>query len=186
MRKLKLAELNRAGLEEYKIKVKFPIVVVLDNIRSAMNVGSFFRTADGFSMEKIYLCGISAIPPHKEINKTAIGADLSVEWEYIENVRDCIIELKALNYKTVGIEQTDISTMLSDFMPSENTKYALVFGNEVDGISDQILDLLDFAIEIPQFGTKHSFNVSVAGGIVIWDFISKLKQNENLLNGKVN
>lgn len=177
MRKLKLAELNRSGLEEYRIKKKFPIAVVLDNIRSAMNVGSFFRTADGFSLEKIYLCGISAKPPHKEINKTAIGADLSVEWEYIENVKDCITELKSKNYKIAGIEQTDKSIMLNDFIPTEKTKYALVFGNEVDGISDSILELLDFALEIPQFGTKHSFNVAVAGGIVSWDFISKMRQN---------
>jgi len=174
MRKLKLAELNRSGLEEYRIKNKFPIAVVLDNIRSAMNVGSFFRTADGFSLEKIYLCGISAKPPHKEINKTAIGADLSVEWEYIENVKNCITELKSKNYKIAGIEQTDKSIMLNDFIPTEKTKYALVFGNEVDGISDSILELLDFALEIPQFGTKHSFNVAVTGGIVSWDFINKM------------
>jgi len=177
MRKLKLAELNRSGLEEYRIKNKFPIAVVLDNIRSAMNVGSFFRTADGFSLEKIYLCGISAKPPHKEINKTAIGADLSVEWEYIENVKNCITELKSKNYKIAGIEQTDKSIMLNDFIPTEKTKYALVFGNEVDGISDSILELLDFALEIPQFGTKHSFNVAVTGGIVSWDFINKMRQN---------
>jgi tRNA G18 (ribose-2'-O)-methylase SpoU len=180
MRKLKLTELNRTGLAEYKIKDKFPIVVVLDNIRSAMNVGSFFRTADGFSLKKIFLCGISAQPPHKEINKTAIGADLSVEWTYVENVRDCITELKAKNYKIVGIEQTDKSIMLNDFLPSRNEKFALVFGNEIDGISDSILDLLDFAVEIPQFGTKHSFNVSVAGGIVIWDFVSKMMQSKML------
>lgn len=177
MRKLKLAELNRDGLEEYRIKEKYPISIVLDNIRSAMNVGSFFRTADGFSLEKIYLCGISARPPHKEINKTAIGADLSVDWNYEENIRDCVTELKSKDYKIIGVEQTDKSIMINDFLPSENTKYALIFGNEVDGISDQILDLLDYALEIPQFGTKHSFNVSVAGGIVIWDFINKMMKS---------
>jgi tRNA G18 (ribose-2'-O)-methylase SpoU len=142
-----------------------------------MNVGSFFRTADGFAVEKIFLCGISACPPHKEISKTAIGADNTVEWEYIKDVYECVIHLKKQNYDIVGIEQTDASIMLHNFIPGKNKKYALLFGNEVEGISDSVIDTLDIAIEIPQFGTKHSLNVSVAGGIVIWEFIRKIQGN---------
>jgi len=175
MRKLKLKELNRIGIEEFKIKEKLPIVLVLDNIRSAMNVGSFFRTADAFALEKIYICGISATPPHKEINKTAIGATDSMSWEYKKTTRECILELKNQGYIISGIEQIDTSIMLQDITPDKSKKHALIFGNEVDGISDDILDLLDNAIEIPQFGTKHSFNVAVSGGIVLWHFVNGLK-----------
>jgi 23S rRNA (guanosine2251-2'-O)-methyltransferase len=174
MKKLKLNELNRAKIEEYSKQEKFPVVIVLDNIRSAMNVGSFFRTADGFGIEKICICGISACPPHKEISKTAIGADHSVDWEYKSDIVICIKELKKSGYLVLGIEQTDSSIFLNDFSPVKDNKYAFVFGNEVDGISDDILPIIDLAIEIPQFGTKHSFNVAVAGGIVLWDYVSKM------------
>lgn len=178
MRKLKLKELNRIGIEEFKSKEKLPIVLVLDNIRSAMNVGSFFRTADAFAVEKIYICGISATPPHKEINKTAIGATDSMDWEYKKTTRECILDLKDKGYIITGIEQIDSSIMLNEINPNSNQKHALIFGNEVNGISDEILDLLDLAVEIPQFGTKHSFNVAVSGGIVLWHYFnsnSKLK-----------
>ena len=177
MRKLKLKELNRADIDEFREMDKFPVVLILDNIRSAMNVGSFFRTADGFALEKIFICGISACPPHKEINKTAIGADNSVAWQYFQDVFECVEDLRNKGYKIIGIEQTDASVFLNDFVPDKTEKYAFIFGNEVDGISDKILELLDFAIEIPQFGTKHSFNVSVAGGIVIWDYVSKIQKS---------
>ncbi len=170
MRKLKLKELGRISVEEYKNREKTPIVLVLDNIRSAMNIGSFFRTADAFAIEKIYICGISATPPHKEINKTAIGATESVDWEYYKTTRQCLMDLKDKGYIINGIEQTDQSVMLNEFVPDKDKKYALVFGNEVSGISDDVLDLLDLSLEIPQFGTKHSFNVAVSGGIILWHY----------------
>ncbi len=170
MRKLKLKELKRISVEEFKNKKKTSVVLVLDNIRSAMNVGSFFRTADAFAIEKIYLCGISATPPHREINKTAIGATDSVSWEYVKTTKDCLVDLRKQGYHISGIEQTDNSVMLQDYKPEKGKKYALVFGNEVNGISDDIMEDLDDAIEIPQFGTKHSFNVSVSGGIILWHF----------------
>jgi len=173
MRKLKLEELNRHDIESFKEKSKNPLVIVLDSIRSAMNVGSFFRTADAFALEKIVLCGISALPPNREITKTAIGATESVDWVYQENIETAINNLKSQEYTIVGIEQTNQSILLEDFVP-EHQKYALIFGNEVDGISDEILGYLDVCIEIPQFGTKHSLNVSVCGGVVIWDFLNKM------------
>lgn len=178
MRKLKLQELGRINNQEFKESKKTSIILVLDNIRSAMNVGSFFRTSDGFAIEKIFLCGISATPPHKEISKTAIGAEESIEWEYKKDIEECVSELKKEGNIIVGIEQTDSSVMLNEFNPDIDSKYCLIFGNEVDGISENILQYLDLAIEIPQFGTKHSFNVSVAGGIVLWDFVNKLKFND--------
>lgn len=171
MRKLKLKELGRIGIDQFKDQEKNSIVLVLDNIRSAMNVGSFFRTADAFALEKIYLCGITAKPPHKEINKTAIGATDSMDWEHKSTTKECLQQLKEQGYIITGIEQTDKSKMLQNIYPSKDKKHALVFGNEVNGISDDVLDLLDLAIEIPQFGTKHSFNVSVSGGIVLWHYI---------------
>lgn len=177
MRKLKLTELNRPEPTDFRKTQKFPLVLVLDNIRSAMNIGSFFRTADGFAIEKIFLCGISACPPHKEISKTAIGADHTVEWEYYKDVAECVNHLIKQNYIIIGIEQTDVSIMLQDYMPEKNKKYALIFGNEVEGINDKIIDMLNTAIEIPQFGTKHSLNVSVAGGIAIWEFIRKIQDS---------
>ena len=170
MRKLSLEELGRVGVEDFKILDKILIVVVLDNIRSAMNVGSFFRTSDAFKLEKIYLCGITATPPHKEILKTAIGASSSVSWSHHEKIEDAIALLKNDDYRIIGIEQTDQSESLLDFEVSSEEKYALTFGNEVQGISESILPMLDVALEIPQYGTKHSLNVSVCGGIVLWHF----------------
>jgi 23S rRNA (guanosine2251-2'-O)-methyltransferase len=172
MRKLKMEELDRVSIDEYKSAAKIPVVAVLDNIRSAMNVGSVFRTADAFAIEKIIICGISATPPNREITKTAIGATESVVWEYIENVSDAIAQLKNDGYTIAGIEQTDASVLLTDY--TFNTeKIAVVFGNEVDGVSDEVINELDVCIEIPQFGTKHSLNVSVCAGIVLWELAKK-------------
>jgi tRNA G18 (ribose-2'-O)-methylase SpoU len=167
MRKLKLHELNRSSVEEFKSSQKSPVVVVLDNIRSANNVGAFFRTSDAFKIDKIFLTGITASPPHKEITKSAIGATKSVDWEYMESVKECCLKLKEEGYIILGIEQTNSSVFLSDFDVDTNSKYALVFGNEVMGISDEILEDLDYSIEIQQYGTKHSLNVAVCGGITL-------------------
>ena len=175
MRKLKLQELNRVDTSTFKKQEKAPIVLVLDNIRSGLNVGSAFRTADGFGLEKIYLCGITATPPHREILKTAIGASSSVDWEYSKTTLDAVSKLKSDGYKIIAIEQVDNRTWLQDFQTEDNEKYALIFGNEVSGVSEEILEHLDACIEIPQFGTKHSLNISVCVGIVVWDFFKKIK-----------
>lgn len=175
MRKLKLQELNRVDNEAFKKQPKTPLVLVLDNIRSGLNVGSAFRTSDGFGLEKIYLCGISATPPHKEILKTAIGASESVAWEYSDTTLKTILKLKKAGFKIVAVEQVDQRTWLQDFIIDFGIKYALVFGNEVDGISEEILPHIDACIEIPQMGTKHSLNISVCVGIVVWDFFKKIK-----------
>ncbi len=172
MRKLKLEELGRIGIEDFKSIDKIPIVVVLDNIRSAMNVGSFFRTSDAFKIEKLVLCGITATPPHKEILKTAIGASASVDWQHQSQIETTLQELKNNDFQIIGIEQTDESQDMSSFVVDTTKKYALVFGNEVKGISNEALPLIDKALEIPQFGTKHSLNVSVCGGIVMWHFVT--------------
>ncbi len=172
MRKLKLEELDRVSIDEYKSAKKIPVVAVLDNIRSAMNVGSVFRTADAFAIEKIIICGISATPPNREITKTAIGATESVVWEYIENVSEAVSYLKNDGYTIAGIEQTDASVLLTDYI-FNTEKIAVVFGNEVDGVSDEVINELDVCIEIPQFGTKHSLNVSVCAGIVLWELAKK-------------
>ena len=174
MRKLKLQELNRVDTKTFKEQSKTPVVLVLDNIRSGLNVGSAFRTADGFGLEKIYLCGITATPPHREILKTAIGASNSVDWEYSKTTLDAILLLKKEGFQIIAIEQIDKSILLQDFKLDKNQKYALVFGNEVTGVSDEILEHLDTAIEVPQVGTKHSFNISVCVGIVTWDFFKKI------------
>ncbi len=174
MRKLNLKELNRLSTKGFKQREKFPIVLVLDNIRSALNVGSAFRTADGFALEHIYLCGITARPPHREILKTAIGASSSMEWSYFENVEECLKHCKDQGYVLLGAEQTDESILLQDFKVSDGQSYAIVMGNEVNGISDESLPFLDHCLEIPQFGTKHSFNVSVATGIIVWDIFNKM------------
>lgn len=176
MRKLKLDELNRPSIDEFKDQEKIPVIVVLDNIRSLNNVGSAFRTADGFAVEAIYLCGITAQPPHREIEKTAIGATQSIAWEYFENVSDAVIDLKAKNYQIIAIEQAESSVSLLDFSPSLNTPYAFFFGNEVNGVSEEVMTEIDTCIEIPQFGTKHSFNIVISMGIVLWDFFSKSKK----------
>ncbi len=175
MRKLKTTELNRVDIDGFKAQEKLPVVVVLDNVRSMHNIGSIFRTSDGFSVEKIYLCGITAQPPHRDIEKTALGATQSVEWKYFENTTAALEELKAENFKIIAIEQAEGSTMLHTFEPELINKYALILGNEVDGVSDEAMKIADICIEIPQFGTKHSFNVVISAGIVLWDFFAKMK-----------
>ncbi len=168
MRKLKNSELERISTEDFKNAKKSPIILVLDNIRSAMNVGSIFRTADAFLIEKIYLCGITATPPNKELLKTALGANNSVDWEYVEETPVIIKKLKKDNHHIVGVEQTEKATLLNNF-EIPNKKIALIFGNEVFGVNQESIDLCDECIEIPQFGTKHSLNISVSAGIVIWE-----------------
>ncbi|WP_316784481.1 RNA methyltransferase [Pedobacter frigiditerrae] len=175
MRKLKLDELNRVDIQEFKEQEKLPVVVVLDNVRSMHNVGSVFRTADGFSIEKVILCGITAQPPHREIEKTALGATQSVEWEHFEDTLAAIDSLREQGYQIIAIEQAENSTMLNTFKPSVAAKYALIFGNEVNGVSDEAMQNIDECIEIPQFGTKHSFNIVISAGIVLWDFFAKLR-----------
>lgn len=174
MRKLKNSELNRLSIEDFKSVKKTPIVIVLDNIRSLNNIGAVFRTSDAFLIEKIYLCGITATPPHKDIHKTALGSTDTVAWEYVENTMDLIKKLKYQNIKICAIEQAEQATMLDAFSPVKDTTYALVFGNEVKGVSQQVVSASDMVLEIPQFGTKHSLNISVSAGIVIWDVFSKL------------
>ena len=175
MRKLKNKELGRIDIEEFKKVVKIPIIVVLDNIRSLNNIGSVFRTSDAFLIEKIYLCGITAKPPHKDIHKTALGATESVTWEHIENTLDLVKKLQKENIKIVSIEQAENSTMLQCFEISKNQKYAVVFGNEVKGVQQEVVTTSDYCIEIPQYGTKHSLNISVSCGIVLWDLFKKVK-----------
>ena len=178
MRKLKTDELNRISIEDFKKQEKTQIVVVLDNIRSMHNIGSVFRTCDAFRIEKLVLCGITAMPPHREIQKTALDATESVVWEYYENTKDALKQLKNDKFKILGIEQTDNSISLEDFSPEPNTKYAVIFGNEINGVDENVLRECDFCIEIPQFGTKHSFNISVSAGIVLWDMFAKIKKSK--------
>ncbi len=173
MRKLKLEELNRISPAEFKERSKAPLVIVLDNIRSALNVGSAFRTADAFALQCLILCGITAKPPHREILKSAIGATESVRWEYRESIQETIEDLKEKGYFCVAVEQTTSAVDLRSFNPSEEP-LALILGNEVDGVSSSILPLIDASLEVPQFGTKHSLNVSVCLGIVVWDVLSKV------------
>ncbi|WP_374442124.1 RNA methyltransferase [Epilithonimonas sp.] len=169
-KKLKLEELGRIDVETFKRTAKIPLVVVLDNVRSMHNVGAIFRTADAFLVEKIVLCGITPQPPHREIHKAALGATESVDWIFEENINTAIDNLKKENFRIIGIEQTSTSQLISDFEIDPDKKYALILGNEVDGISDEALSNIDTFLEIPQLGTKHSLNVSVCGGIVIWEF----------------
>lgn len=175
MRKLRTHELGRISAEEYKQVEKTPIVVVLDNIRSCNNIGSVFRTSDALLIEAIHLCGITATPPNKEIHKTALDAEKSVPWEYFEKTEDSIAKLKADGYQIFAIEQVENSIMLPDFKVEGSSKLALVFGNEVKGVQQQIVNLCDGTIEIPQFGMKHSFNISVSAGIVLWDLFKKYR-----------
>jgi len=168
MRKLKITELKRLSPEDFKQTEKTPLIVVLDNVRSLHNVGSVFRTADAFLIEAIYLCGITATPPHTEIHKTALGAEDTVEWKYFEHTIDAVHQLKQSNYRIIAIEQAENSIPVDEYI-IENHRYAIIFGNEVKGIDQTIMDNCDACIEIPQFGTKHSLNVSVAAGIVIWE-----------------
>ena len=177
MRKLKNSELNRLNIEQFRKTEKIPLIVVLDNIRSLNNIGSVFRTSDAFLIEKIYLCGITARPPHKEIHKTALGSTESVEWAYEENTIDLISKLKGDKIKVISIEQADQSTALNSFVPDQGVKYAVVFGNEVKGVQQDVVDASDLCLEIPQYGTKHSLNISVSCGIVIWDLFVKMKIN---------
>lgn len=174
-KKLKLEELGRIDVETFKKTEKIPLVVVLDNVRSMHNVGAVFRTGDAFLVEKIVLCGITPQPPHREIHKSALGATESVDWHYFDDISEAILKLKKENFEVLGIEQTTNSVMISEFEISKNKKYALVLGNEVDGISDEALSLCDHFLEIPQMGTKHSLNVSVCGGIAMWEFFKSLK-----------
>ncbi len=173
-RKLKNSELDRISSEEFKASEKTPLIIILDNIRSLNNIGSVFRTADAFLIKKIYLCGITATPPHKDIHKTALGATDSVNWEYVETTSELIKELKEQQIRIISIEQSESSVSLSDFCVEKETTYALVFGNEVKGVSQEVVSESDLVIEIPQFGTKHSLNISVSTGVVVWDLFCKL------------
>lgn len=171
MKKLKITEMNRLTPEEFKAKNKTPLVVVLDNVRSLHNVGSVFRTGDAFLVEAVYLCGITSTPPQAEIHKTALGAENTVEWKYFEDTHDALTELKAKGYHVFAIEQAEGSTLLTDLKLEKSNKYAVILGNEVKGVQQSVVDACDGCIEIPQFGTKHSLNVSVTGGIVIWEMV---------------
>jgi 23S rRNA (guanosine2251-2'-O)-methyltransferase len=175
MRKLKINELNRLSVDAYKTTSKLPVVVVLDNIRSCNNTGSVFRTCDALLIEKIYLCGITATPPNKEIHKTALDAEKIVEWEYFENTEDVVLRLKNEGYRVYAVEQVEKSISLPDLQPESNIKIAFIFGNEVKGVQQKVINMCDAAVEIPQYGTKHSFNVSVSAGIVLWDAFRKMK-----------
>lgn len=174
MRKLLNEELGRPTLEEYAKIDKLPVTVVLDNVRSAQNVGSFFRTADAFGIEHVALCGISCTPPNREIHKTALGAELSVAWSYYPTTLECVAKLRSEGYRILAVEQIENSTMLDKFVAESNTKYALVFGNEVEGVDQAIADVVDGAIEIPQVGIKHSLNVSVSAGILMWEMFRQV------------
>ncbi|MDO4185898.1 MAG: RNA methyltransferase [Bacteroidales bacterium] len=175
MRKLKITELKRISTEEFKEAKKLPLIVVLDNVRSQYNVGSVFRTSDAFRVEAIYLCGISATPPHQEIHKTALGAEDTVDWKYFKDTTVAINELKAAGYFIYSIEQVEGSVMLENLQLDATKKYAVVLGNEVKGVQQEVVNLSDGCIEIPQYGTKHSLNVSTTAGIVIWDFFKQMK-----------
>jgi tRNA G18 (ribose-2'-O)-methylase SpoU len=175
MRKLKNSELNRLNEQQYQQTSKNRIIVVLDNIRSCNNIGSFFRTSDALLVEAIYLCGYTATPPNKDIHKTALDAENVVSWKYFEKAIDAVIELRDNGYKVFAIEQVENSIMLTNYRPERGEKVALVFGNEVAGVQQEVVDSCDGAIEIPQFGTKHSYNVSVSAGIVLWDVVNKMR-----------
>ena len=177
MRKLKNSELNRIDVSTFKSIKKTPLIIILDNIRSLNNIGSIFRTCDAFKIEKIYLCGITATPPNRKITKTAIGATESVEWEYCDNVNDIVTGLKNQGFKIWAVEQTENSKNLSDIKNIETkVKHALIFGNELNGVKQEIVNSCDDVIEISQYGTKHSLNVSIAAGIVIWSFFNLLQK----------
>lgn len=175
MRKLKITELNRISIEEFKEARKLPLIVILDNIRSLHNIGSVFRTSDAFRIESICLCGITAMPPHPEMHKTALGAEFTVDWKYYKNCVDSIEDLKNKGYIVFAIEQVEGSIMLDELSLDKDKKYAIVMGNEVKGVQQEVVDHCNGCIEIPQYGTKHSLNVSVTTGIVIWDFFKKLE-----------
>lgn len=173
-RKLKVTEMNRLSVEQFKAAEKLPLVVVLDNIRSLHNIGSVFRTADAFRLERIVLCGITACPPHPEMHKTALGAEFTMDWTYVNNTLEAVNKLRSEGYTVFSIEQAEHSTMLDELQLERDKQYAVVMGNEVKGVQQEVIDASDGCIEIPQFGTKHSLNVSVTAGIVIWDFFKKM------------
>ncbi|WP_067029219.1 RNA methyltransferase [Allomuricauda sp. CP2A] len=172
-RKLENSELERLDVETFKQTEKSPIILILDNIRSLNNIGSVFRTADAFLIQKIYLCGITATPPHKDIRKTALGATESVDWEYRKDTLELIGELKQAGIRTVAVEQAENATMLNEFTVNTKETIALIFGNEVKGVSQEVVSASDAVVEIPQFGTKHSLNISVSAGVVVWDIWNK-------------
>lgn len=174
-RKLNMDELNRLSIDEFKDIEKFPIVIVLDNIRSLSNIGSVFRTSDAFKVEAIFLCGITATPPHREIHKTALSATESVNWKYYNNTVSAINDLANEGFNIISIEQVENSVKLDNFSPKKGERYALVFGNEVSGVDENVINISNQCVEIPQWGTKHSFNISVSVGIVLWDMILKIK-----------
>ena len=174
MRKLKITELNRLSVDEFKQADKLPLVVVLDEVRSLHNIGSVFRTSDAFLVNRIYLCGITATPPHPEMHKTALGAEDTVDWKYVKNTLEAVEELHNEGYTVLAIEQVEGSTMLDELSLDPDKKYAIVMGNEVKGVQQEVVNACDGCIEIPQFGTKHSLNVSVTTGIVLWEFAAKL------------
>jgi 23S rRNA (guanosine2251-2'-O)-methyltransferase len=175
MRKRLNSELDRKSVEQFRIAEKSPFIIILDNVRSQSNVGSIFRTADAFLTESICLCGITAVPPHREIQKTALGATKSVEWKYYSRTTDAVKELKSKGYRIIGVEQAEGSVELQDIIIEKGEKYALIFGHEVNGVDQDVLNLCDQCIEIPQFGTKHSFNIAISAGIVLWELNKKIK-----------
>ncbi|MDX9903293.1 MAG: RNA methyltransferase [Bacteroidales bacterium] len=177
MRKLTNDELNRKSVNEFRSSSKSPFIVVLDNVRSLNNVGSIFRTADAFIVEAVWLCGITATPPHREIHKTALGATESVEWKYCESAAAAARELKEEGYKIISVEQADEAVPLDAFEVREGEKYALVFGHEIRGVSEEVVEMSDSCIEIPQYGTKHSFNVAVSAGIVLWELAGRVSRD---------
>jgi len=174
MRKLKLEELGRVDVAAFKQQEKLPVTVVLDSVRSMHNIGSVFRTADGFAVEHIILCGITAQPPHREIEKTALGATRSISWTYFSAIKEALQHLRTEGYRIIAVEQAENSISLNEYQPENDQKYALIFGNEVNGVSEEAMQMIHACIEIPQFGTKHSFNIVVSAGIVLWDFFAKL------------
>ena len=176
LRKLKITEMNRLTVEEFKEARKLPLVVVLDQVRSLHNIGAVFRTSDAFLVNRICLCGITATPPHPEMHKTALGAELTVDWKYYKNTQDAVNELHKDGYTVMAIEQCVGSTSLSDLKLESDKKYAIVMGNEVKGVQQEVVDMCDGCIEIPQYGTKHSLNVSVTAGIVLWEFANKMRE----------
>lgn len=176
LRKLKITEMNRLTVEEFKEAEKLPLVVVLDEVRSLHNIGAVFRTSDAFLVNRIYLCGITATPPHPEMHKTALGAENTVDWTYVKNTQEAVDELHKEGYTVLAIEQCEGSTLLNDLVLDKDKKYAIVMGNEVKGVQQEVVNSCDGCIEIPQYGTKHSLNVSVTAGIVLWEFANKLMQ----------
>ena len=177
MRKIKNSELNRLSVEGFKAAKKSPLIVVLDNVRSLNNVGSIFRSADAFRIQHIYLCGITATPPHKDIQKTALGSTEAVDWSYAKDTLAVVEKLQSVNVKVMAIEQAENATVLQDFYPNNQSIYALVFGHEVKGVNQAVVNQCDGVIEIPQYGTKHSLNIAVSGGVVLWDLFSKMNQS---------